>query len=132
MIEEFQLSFVNDQLALIQFDEGVVIQEAEESLLVPGEKFQQFIVVNVAGSDEEQLGRALAKFVGDFEIGVLGNQHALVLVRQVQEKWIWRAVFSSEIQGVNYVVPALLKPERESARQLGIDQEPHAAKGTMR
>ena len=60
VIEEFQLSFVNDHLALVQFDEGVVIQ------------------------------------------------------------------------GVNYVVPALLKPERESARQLGIDQEPHAAKGTMR
>ena len=87
---------------------------------------------NVAGGDEEQLGRALAEFVGDFEIGVLGNQHALVLVRQVQEKWIWSAVSLSEIQGVNYVMPALLKPERESARQLRIDQEPHAAKGTMR
>ena len=29
-------------------------------------------------------------------------------------------------------LPALLKPEREAARQLGVSQEPHAANGTTR
>ena len=57
VIEEVPVLLVNDQLASAQFDERVLGQEAEESLLVPDEEFQQFIIVNVAGGDEQELGR---------------------------------------------------------------------------
>ncbi len=42
------------------------------------------------------------------------------------------AVLLGEIECVNHVMPAPLEPEHESARQLGIDQKLHAAKGRMR
>ena len=38
-------------------------------------------------------------------------------------------VLFGEIERGDDVMPALLEPERESARQLGIDQELHAARG---
>ena len=127
--EEVQLLPVNDQLAPAKFDERVLGQESEESLLMPDEEFQQFVVVNVAGSDEQELGRALAEFVRDFKVRVLGDQHASVLVRQGQQEWIGGAVLLGEIERVNDIVPALPEPERKPARQLGIDQELHAARG---
>ena len=132
VIEEVPVLLVNDQLASAQFDERVLGQEAEESLLVPDEEFQQFIIVNVAGGDEQKLGRTLAEFVSNFEVRVFGDQHASFLVRQGQQGWIGGAVLLAEIERVDDVMPALLEPEREPARQLGIDQELHAARGRMR
>ena len=48
---------------------------------MPDEECQQFVVVNVAGAEEQQLGRTLAEFKSYFEVGVLGDQRAVVLVR---------------------------------------------------
>ena len=37
-----------------------------------------------------------------------------------------------KIERVDHVMPALLEPQRQPARQLGVDQELHAARGRMR
>ena len=51
---------------------------------------------------------------------------------QGSHRFGWRAVLPSEVKRVNRIMPALLKPEREPTRQLGIHQELHAARGRMR
>ena len=53
-IEEVSVLPVNDQLAPAQFDERVLSQETEESVLVPDEELEQLVVVNVAGGDEQR------------------------------------------------------------------------------
>ncbi len=58
--------------------------------------------------------------------------YALLGVRKGQKRCVRGAILLGEIQRVNRVLPALLKPEREPARQLGIHQELHAARGRMR
>ena len=99
---------------------------------MPDEESQQFVVMNVASGDEQELGRALAEFVRDLEIGVLGDQHAQLGVRKGQKRGIRGSILLGEVKSVNHVMPALLKPEREPAWQLGIHQELHAARGRMR
>ena len=73
-----------------------------------------------------------AKFERDLAVGVFGDEHAIVLVRQGQQEWIGRAVLLVEIERMDDVMPALPEPERKPARQLGINQELHAARGRMR
>lgn len=96
------------------------------------EQTQQLVVMDIAGGDEQKPGRTLAEFVGNFKVSVFGDQNAIVFVRQGQQEGIGGAVLLGEIEGVYHVMPPLLEPKRESARQLGIDQEFHAARGRMR
>lgn len=131
-IEEVRRSPVDDQLASGEFDKRVLGQEAEERFLMLYEDLQQLVVVNVAGADEEKLGRALAEFERGFEVGVFADEHAIIPVRQAQKRHVKSAVLLREIQCVDDLMPALLKPTRESAWQLGINHELHAAKGRMR
>ena len=131
-IEEVQSLPVNDQLIAAQFEEGMRLQQSENCSFMPGEEFQQFVVMDVARGNQQELGRPLTKFVRDLEVRVLGDQNTVVLICEVQKNWILRAVLLGEVQSVNHFVPALLKPEREPVWQLGINQELHAARGRMR
>lgn len=99
---------MNYQIASAEFDKRVLGQKEQEGFLVPDEEFQQFIIVNVASGDEQELGRTLAEFKSDLEIGVFGDEHAIFLVRQGQKEWIGRAVLLGEIQRVSDLMPALL------------------------
>lgn len=110
----------------------MLLQETNEGFLVSSEERQQFIIVDVAGGDEQELGRTLAELVRDLKISVLGDQDASVFVRQGQQEWIGSAVLLGEIKRMDDVMSALLEPERKSARQLGINQKLHAARGRMR
>jgi hypothetical protein len=74
----------------------------------------------------------LSEFTGDLRISILGDQHAIALVRQGQNERIRGTVLFGEIERVNDLMPALPEPDREPARQLSIDQTLHTARGRMR
>jgi len=73
------------------------------------------------------MSRKAAEFEGDLEVRVLGDQHPLILICQGQKNRILRAVLAVEAKGVNDLIPALLKPARETSRQLG--RPPEASRG---
>ena len=131
-IQKVSALFVNNQLALAQFYESMLFQETEERRLMPGEEFHKSVVADIARGNQQKLGWPLTELEGDLKIRVLGDQHALILICQGQKHWILRPVLSVEVKCVDHVMPALPKPESQTARQLGINQDLQAARGNMR
>lgn len=70
--------------------------------------------------------------MGKLKITVLGHEHPLLGICQDQERRIRGAILFGEIKCVNNIMPTLLKPTGQAPRQLSINEEFQAAKGTMR
>jgi hypothetical protein len=64
-------SAMNDDRGSTEFDEAMLVEQAEQGGFVPVEQRQQFVVVDVARRDQQQLGRAFIKFEAQLKIGTL-------------------------------------------------------------
>jgi len=66
------------------------------------------------------------------EVGVLGDDHSAVLIRQPTKVPVTRPIAERQVQGVDGVTAERGQPSGEPVWQHRVEQEPHAAGGWMR
>ena len=66
------------------------------------------------------------------EIVILGDDNPAMIRSQIDYLCVWRTVAQREIQRMQCIVTGFTQQAAESARQLRVDQEPHAAMRSMR
>lgn len=93
----------------------------------PNHQRHQRRVPNVASRDRKQLRRPLAQEVAVSEVAVLRHHDPIVSISDSDQLGISRTVALGQITGVHDVMASTPKSFNETRRQLGVDQQSHAA-----
>lgn len=70
--------------------------------------------------------------VSNHEVSVFADDDTILAARQRGDVGIPRPILLGQVERMQNIVPACVQPARQSSRQLRIDDEPHAANGSMR
>lgn len=125
-------SDVNDDRGAGEFHEGRRLERLHNCGEVGDEERIQLCVRDVPGGDQQLLPWLASDGKRVHEVRILGDDNASIVVRSADDLSIRGAVALRQVQRVQRVVSRLLKPTREPARQLSIDEKLHDAACSMR
>lgn len=110
----------------VQFHERILFQGFDNGGQLAPKEFPQFPCANVAGSHQQQLPGAMVQDMRVVEVGVLGNNDALLGAGQLVDEPVGSRVVRRKSARVNGVVSRSIKKGAETRRQVGVHQESHA------
>lgn len=124
---------MNDETARAKFYESRATQRIDDRFEVPGEKREEIPIRDVPGGNNKQAARRPTKQVTVTKIPVLCHQHAIRFVGYSCDTAVRRPIPRRQLRGVDGIVARRFEQMGEPQRQLGVDEEVHAApSGTTR
>lgn len=115
-----------------QLDKASCLKGTKNGIQMGLQQSFEFIVGNVAGSNEQQTRRLPIDKVVLNEIIILGYDDSLFAFGEFYYLPVGRAIAAGKINRVYSVMSCYLQPHAKSFGQLRINKKPHAANRSIR